>query len=398
LAYHPAIPEPKSKNMSFIPLRPIVLLAMALLLACVAPALAAPPTIDTSARNAFIVDFDTGAVLLDKGADQRIPPASMSKMMAEYVVFGLLKSGKATLDDMLPVSETAWKTGGSKMFVPLHQRVRLEDLLRGMIIQSGNDAAVVLAEGLAGSEAAFVELMNQKTRDLGMTGSHFANVNGLPDPDEYMTARDLATLARHLIADFPEYYHFDSEKEFTYNGIKQGNRNPLLYEDIGADGLKTGHTDEAGYCLTASVIRAGRRIIVVLAGMKTMKERGSEGDKLIEWAYRVFNDYHLVKAGDAIDQAPVWMGETAQVPVTVQQDVMLTLPRASRADMQVKAVYDGPARAPVAQGQTVGSLVITAPDMQTVQVPLVASQPVARLSPFGRMAAAAGYLIFGKRN
>ncbi len=388
--------------MRFILLRPSVPFALALLLACIAPAprpaWAAAPTIDTSARNAFVVDFDTGAVLLDKGADQRIPPASMSKMMAEYVVFGFLKSGKATLDDMLPVSEAAWKTGGSKMFVPLHQKVKLDDLLRGMIIQSGNDAAVVLAEGLAGSEAAFVELMNQKARDLGMTGSHFANVNGLPDPDEYMTARDLATLARHLIADFPEYYHYDSEKDFTYNGIKQGNRNPLLYEDIGADGLKTGHTDEAGYCLTASVIRAGRRIIVVLAGMKTMKERGSEGDKLIEWAYRVFNDYHLVKAGDAVDQAPVWMGETAQVPVTVQQDVTLTLPRASRADMQDKAVYDGPARAPVAQGQIVGNLVITAPDVATIQVPLVASQPVARLSPFGRMAAAAGYLIFGKRN
>jgi len=381
--------------MNFISPR---LIALSLLLAGAVPAWAAPPTIDTTARNAFIVDFDTGAVLLDKGADQRMPPASMSKMMAEYVVFDFLKSGKATLDDMLPVSETAWKTGGSKMFVPLGQKVRLEDLLRGMIIQSGNDACVVLAEGLAGSEAAFVELMNQKARDLGMTGSHFANVNGLPDPDEYMTARDLATLARHLIADFPEYYHYDSEKDFTYNGIKQGNRNPLLYEDIGADGLKTGHTDEAGYCLTASVIRAGRRIIVVLAGMNTMKERGSEGDKLIEWAYRVFNDYHLVKAGDVLDQAPVWMGEVGQVPVTVRQDVTVTLPRASRDAMQVKAVYDGPAKAPVAQGQTVGSLVISAPDVPTVQVPLIASQPVAPLSAFGRMAAAAGYLVFGKRN
>jgi serine-type D-Ala-D-Ala carboxypeptidase (penicillin-binding protein 5/6) len=381
--------------MNFIPPR---LIALFLLLAGAVPAWAAPPTIDTSARNAFIVDFDTGAVLLDKGADQRMPPASMSKMMAEYVVFDFLKSGKATLDDMLPVSEKAWKTSGSKMFVPLNQKVRLEDLLRGMIIQSGNDACVVLAEGLAGSEAAFVELMNQKARDLGMTGSHFANVNGLPDPDEYMTARDLATLARHLIADFPEYYHYDSEKDFTYNGIKQGNRNPLLYEDIGADGLKTGHTDEAGYCLTASVIRAGRRIIVVLAGMNTMKERGSEGDKLIEWAYRVYNDYHLVKAGDVLDQAPVWMGEAGQVPVAVRQDVTVTLPRASRDGMQVKAVYDGPAQAPVALGQTVGALVITAPDVPTVQVPLVASQPVAPLNAFGRMAAAAGYLVFGKRN
>jgi len=381
--------------------------ALALLLACaapvwapdfIAPAFAAPPVIDTTARNAFVVDYDTGAVLLDKGADQRIPPASMSKMMAEYVVFGFLKSGQATLDDTLPVSEDAWKTGGSKMFVPLHQKVRLEDLLRGMIIQSGNDAAVVLAEGLAGSQAAFVDQMNQKAQGLGMTGSHFANVNGLPDPDEYMTARDLATLARHLISDFPQYYHYDSEKDFTYGGIKQENRNPLLFEDIGVDGLKTGHTDEAGFCLTASAIRGGRRVIVVLAGMKTMKERGTEGDKLIDWAYRAYNNYRLVKAGDPVDQAPVWMGEQTQVPVTVQQDVTVTLPRESRDGMVVKTVYDGAVRAPVAQGQTVGTLVITAPDVPSIQVPLVASQPVAPLSPIGRMAAAAGYLVFGKHN
>ena len=237
--------------MNSTPCHRLAPFALALLLVCaapvwapdfIAPAFAAPPIIDTTARNAFVVDYDTGAVLLDKGADQRIPPASMSKMMAEYVVFGFLKSGQATLDDTLPVSEDAWKTGGSKMFVPLHQKVRLEDLLRGMIIQSGNDAAVVLAEGLAGSQAAFVDQMNQKAQGLGMTGSHFANVNGLPDPDEYMTARDLATLARHLISDFPQYYHYDSEKDFTYGGIKQENRNPLLFEDIGVDGLKTGHT------------------------------------------------------------------------------------------------------------------------------------------------------------
>jgi len=378
---------------------PLHLLAVTALLSAAAPAFAAMPSIDTSARNAFVIDFDTGAVLLDKGADQRIAPASMSKMMTEYVVFDYLKKGRATLDDMLPVSEKAWRTQGSKMFVPLGQKVKLDDLLRGMIIQSGNDACLVLAEGLAGSEAAFVEQMNATAKALGLTGSHFVNVDGLPDPDEYMTARDLATLARHLIADFPEYYHYDSEKDFTFNGIKQGNRNPLLYADSTVDGLKTGHTDEAGYCLTASAVRGGRRVIVVLAGMATMKERGSESAKLLEFAYREYNDYKLATAGEVIDQAPVWLGETGQVTVTVARDVVVTLPRRDRPDMKVSAVYDGPVHAPVAIGQPVGKLVIAAPDLpQPIAVALVAAQPVGRLGPFGRMAAAAGYLAFGRRN
>jgi D-alanyl-D-alanine carboxypeptidase (penicillin-binding protein 5/6) len=376
---------------------PFRLIVAGILLLVAFPAFAAAPTIDTTARNALVIDYDTGATLLDKGADQRIPPASMSKMMAEYVVFGYLKSGRAKMDDMLPVSEKAWRTGGSKMFVALNSQVKVEDLLRGMIIQSGNDACVVLAEGLAGSEAAFVEQMNQKAQELGMTGSHFANVNGLPDPDEYMTARDLATLATHLISDFQEYYHFDSEKEFTYNGIHQGNRNPLLYADIGADGLKTGHTDEAGYCLTASVLRQDRRIIVVLAGMNTMKERGSESAKLIEWAYREFNDYRIAKAGEVIDQAPVWMGDEGQVPVAATKDVTVTLPRNARPSMKVVAVYDGPVKAPVATGQPVGKLVVTAADTPAIEIPLAATASVGRLGGFGRIALAAGYLVYGKR-
>src|SRR5579862_7145614 len=207
--------------------------------------------IDTLATHALILEAETGAVLLDKAADERIPTASLSKVMTAYVVFDMLKRGRAKLDDELPVSETAWRTQGSKMFVPLGGRIKIDDLLRGMIVQSGNDACIVLAEGLAGSQEAFVDQMNEKAKQLGLNNSHFANVDGLPDPNEYVTARELAELARRLVVDFPEYYHYDAEKEFTYNGIKQGNRNPLLYKDLGADGMKTGHTDEAGYSLTA---------------------------------------------------------------------------------------------------------------------------------------------------
>ena len=353
--------------------------------------------IDTQARNALIVDFETGASMLDKGADERMPPASMSKIMTAYVVYDALKKGKLSLEDMLPVSEKAWRTQGSKMFVPLGGRVKVEDLIRGLIVQSGNDACIVLAEGIAGSEAAFVEMMNEKAKELGLKNSHFANVDGLPDPNEYMTARDLATLARRLITDFPEYYHYDSEKDFTYNGIKQGNRNPLLYKDLGVDGMKTGHTDEAGYCLTASAIRDGRRVIMVLAGLPTMKSRSTEGERLLEWAFREFNNYRLVKAGDTLDQADVWLGAEPKVPVMAQQDVVVTLPKAARRTMKATVHYDGPVHAPVAKGETVGKLTITADGVDPVTIPLVAAQPVAKLGPMGRIAVAAGYLVWGKR-
>jgi len=370
------------------------------LLACAAPASAAPPTIDTSAKHAFVLDYNTGTILLSKGGDERIPPASMSKMMTAYVVFEYLKKGQATMDDMLPVSEKAWvkhKTGESNMFVPLGARVKIEDLVRGMIIQSGNDACVVLAEGLAGSEQAFVEQMNATAKRLGLANTHYDNVDGLPDVQEYTTAHDLGMLARHLIADFPEHYGYEAEKDFTYNGIKQGNRNPLLYKNLGVDGLKTGHTSEAGYGLTVSALRDGRRVIVVLAGMQSMKERSVESEKVLEWAYREFSDYRLVKAGDPIDEAPVWLGETTKVPATTKADVFVTLPKKARRELKVTAVYDAPVKAPVAQGQPVGKLVIAAPDMDAIDVLLVAAQPVAQLNPLGRVAAAAGYLLWGKR-
>ncbi|MGH7033103.1 MAG: D-alanyl-D-alanine carboxypeptidase family protein, partial [Stellaceae bacterium] len=305
-----------------------ILLVLSLAFAAVAPARHAwadPPTIDVAANTAIALDYDTGVVLYDKDADKRIPPASMSKIMTAYVVYSYLKDGRVKLDDTLPVSEKAWakhKTNESNMFVPLGAQVKVEDLIRGMIIQSGNDACVVLAEGLAGSTDAFVDQMNQMAQKLGLKGSHFADVDGLPDPEEYMTARDIATLARALIRDFPEYQHYDAEKEFTYNGIKQGNRNPLLYKDIGVDGMKTGHTEEAGYGITVTALRNGQRIIEVLSGMKSMNARSQESEKLLDWAYREWGNYKLVKAGDTLDEAPVWLGAAATVPVTTAKDVV----------------------------------------------------------------------------
>ncbi len=356
------------------------------------------PAFDTAARNAIVIDYQTGAVLLEKNADQRIPTASMSKIMTAYVIYSYLRDGKAKTDDILPVSEKAWRTGGSKMFVPYPGQVKVDDLLQGMIIQSGNDACIVLAEGLAGSEQAFVEKMNETAHKIGLKDSHFANADGLPAPDHYSTVRDLAKLAVHYIKDFPEYYKYEAVKDFTYNGIKQGNRNPLLYKDMGADGIKTGHTEEAGYGLVGSAVRSGRRVIFVLAGMRSMKERAQESERVLDWAYREFTNYAIVKAGEPIDEAPVWMGVREKVPAAPAKDAIVTLWRGARKDMKVSAVYDGEVKAPVAVGQPVGKLVITAPDNAPIEIPLVATQEVDRLGPLGRMAAVAGHLLWGRKN
>jgi serine-type D-Ala-D-Ala carboxypeptidase (penicillin-binding protein 5/6) len=354
--------------------------------------------IDTQATHALIIEADTGAVLLDKGADQRIPTASLSKVMTAYVIFGLLKEGRAKLTDELPVSEAAWRTGGSKMFVPLGGHTTIDDLLQGMIVQSGNDACVVLAEGLAGSQAAFVDLMNQKAKEIGLTNSHFADVDGLPDPDHYSTARDLVTLAVRTIRDFPEYYHYYAEKDFSFNNINQGNRNPLLYKDLGADGLKTGHTEEAGYSLLASLHRDKRRIILVLSGMPSMKVRAQEGERLAQWAFREFNDYQLFSAGDKVDDAEVWLGTAAKVPLTVDKDIVVTLPRKSRKDLKVTVSYDQPVPAPIRKGEKIGKVTIAAPDITPIEVPLHAGAAVDRMGTFGRMAMVAAHLIWGDRH
>jgi serine-type D-Ala-D-Ala carboxypeptidase (penicillin-binding protein 5/6) len=363
------------------------------------PQTTAPDTgIDTEAKHALIIEADTNTVLFDKYGEDRMPPASMSKIMTAYVVFGMLKDGKVKLTDEFTVSEKAWKLGGSKMFVGIGGHVTVENLIQGMLVQSGNDACVVLAEGLAGSEASFVDLMNQKAGEIGLKDSHFANVTGLPDPNDWMTAHDLATLAIRTIQDFPEYYHYFSEKDFLFNNIDQGNRNPLLYLNIGADGLKTGHTDESGYSLTGSIVRGDRRVIIVLGGLPTMKSRASESERLVEWAFREFNNYKLFKAGDKVDDAEVWLGVEPKVAMTVDSDLTVTLPRRSRRDMKVTVDYTGPVPAPIKQGDQIGKVVVSAPDIQPTERPLYAAANVAPIGTIGRMASVAAYLIWGNRH
>jgi len=372
--------------------------ASALALVLAATPLRPAAAIETMAREAILVDANSGAVLLEKNPDQPTPPASMSKIMTAYMVFSQLRDGKLKLDDTFPVSENAWRKGGcvsegSTMCLKLGERVRVEDLIQGMIVQSGNDACIVLAEGLAGSEEAFAAQMTKKGREIGLQGSTFRNATGLPEAEHVMTARDLATLAKRTIQDFPEYYHYYSEKEFTWNGIKQGNRNPLLYKSAGADGLKTGHTKDAGYGLTASAKQNDRRVILVVAGLPSMKVRGEESERLIDYAFREFENVRLVNAGEQVDTAEVWLGDEDTVPLQAAEDVVVTIPRRARGDLKVAVVYDGPVPAPIHKGDVVAKLNVFAPGIPPLEVPLVAGADVDRKGPIGRAFAALGSLV-----
>ncbi|HLI12811.1 MAG TPA: D-alanyl-D-alanine carboxypeptidase family protein [Alphaproteobacteria bacterium] len=372
-----------------------LLLSLALAFAITArTAAAALPTVDTTARQGIMIDYNTGAVLFAKNPDERMAPSSMSKMMTLYILFKHLKEGRIKMGDTLGVSEKAWRTGGSKMFVMVGSRVKVEDLIQGIAVQSGNDACVVVAEGLSGSEAAFAQEMNKTAKDLGLTNSHFVDASGLPDPQQYMTARDLATLARALIHDFPEYYHYFSEIDFTYNGIKQGNRNPLLYKNDNVDGVKTGHTEVGGYGLTASALRNGRRLILVLNGMSSVNERSRESERLLDWGFHEWNNYTLFKAGEKVTDAEVWLGAQATVPLVVSQDLVVTMPQTERDQMKVTASYDGPIPAPLPKGKTVGQVRVEAPDLPAVQAPLQTGDAVDRLGFFGRIGAALRSLVW----
>ncbi len=355
----------------------------------------------TTAREAIVVDATTGRILMEKNADKPMPPASMSKLMTAYIVFERLQEGSLSLDDTFRVSKNAWRTGGEKsgsstMFLEPNQRVSTEELLRGIIVQSGNDACIVIAEGVSGSEAAFADEMTAKAKEIGMTGSNFANSTGWPDPDHYMTAADLAQLALRIIQDFPEFYHYYSETEFTYNGIRQTNRNPLLYKGIGVDGLKTGLTTEAGYGLTASAERNGRRVILVLNGMNSARERAVESERLMDWAFEAFNNYALFKRGDAVVDAEVWLGTHSRVPLIIDQDVVLTLPRKARPDMKVAVRYEGPIPAPIVAGTPIATLEITAPGEDPLSIPLLAGADVEGLGVISRLVAAIDFLIWGE--
>jgi D-alanyl-D-alanine carboxypeptidase (penicillin-binding protein 5/6) len=281
------------------------------------------------------------------------------------------------------------------MFVKVGNRAKVEDLIRGIVVQSGNDACIVVAEGLAGTEEAFADLMNKKAAELGLRNSRFANATGWPDPNQKMSPHDLAILARHIIHDFPQYYHYFKEKNFTYAKIRQGNRNPLIYKKMGADGLKTGHTEESGYGITASATRGERRLILVVNGLGSVSERARESEKLLEWGFREFDNFPLFKAGETVADAEVWLGAEASVPLVVPEDLTVTLKRTSRRAMKATVVYDGPVPAPIEKGAEVAKLVISAPDMEPLEIPLYAGEGVERLGAMGRLFAALGYLVWG---
>lgn len=336
----------------------------------------------TAAKQALIIDYETGQTLLAKNDKQHMPTSSMSKVMTAYMVFDALKKGTVKLDSEFRVSEKAWKKGGSKMFVEVGKKISVEDLLRGIIIQSGNDATIVIAEGLAGNEAAFAKNMTRKAKEIGMKDSNFVNASGWPDPNHYSSAQDLVTLAKAMIEDFPQYYGFYGEKEFSYNNIKQANRNPLLYRNIGADGLKTGHTEIAGYGLIGTAKQDNRRVIMVVNGLESEKARADESVRLIEWALNNFVNIDLAKADKEITKAPVTMGKADQVTLKLTKDIKLTIPKAERDNFTVDIAYNTPLIAPLLQNQEVGKLIVKIDGMPSKKYPLVTAEAVEKLGLF----------------
>ncbi|MBP5615614.1 MAG: D-alanyl-D-alanine carboxypeptidase [Alphaproteobacteria bacterium] len=357
---------------------------------------------ETSARNAILVDFDTGTYLFAKNETEQIPPASMSKLMTVYILFDRLKSGILSLDDEWVVSKNAWSkggaaSGGSTMFLNIGQTVKVDDLLRGIIVQSGNDACIVAAENISGSEENFARLMNETASKLGLKNASFANATGLPDENQRMSVEDLAILARAIIKDFGDYYHIFQEKEFTYNKIKQGNRNPLLYSMEGADGLKTGHTEEAGFCLTGSVQKNGRRLIEVVAGLSSNQARSDEAKNLMNYGFQEFENYTLFNKGQVIGVVPVWYGNQATVDMTVSNDIVRTYHKNKADKYTFKMIYDTPIKAPIAKGTRVGQIKITSPDGQTEYINLVAAKDVAKVGIFKRILANLKYYWKGRQ-
>ena len=356
--------------------------------------------IETKARAAILMDYTTGQYLYTKDHKRMLPPASMSKLMTVYIIFDKLKDGSLSLEDTFTVSENAWRkggaaSGGSTMFLKIGQKVRVEDILRGILIQSGNDACIVAAENIAGSEEDFAQQMNVKAHQLGLNNSSFANSTGLPDPDQKMSMEDLALLAKAIIQEFPEFYHIFSEKYFTFNNIKQGNRNPLLYSMPNADGMKTGHTEEAGFSLTATAKRGDRRLIEVMSGMKSNKERSEEAEKLMSWGFREFDNYQILNKNQVIVEIPVWFGTQKSVAAEVEDNVIRTIARSKVFDTKMTAVYNSPVVAPIKKGDKLGVVRVEIPDFETFEVPLLAVQDVQKVGFFGRIKENLKYLLFG---
>jgi D-alanyl-D-alanine carboxypeptidase (penicillin-binding protein 5/6) len=356
------------------------------LLSFAAAVQAAPPAPPSIVARAWMVgDLSSNQVLAALKADERVEPASLTKIMTAYVVFQALRDKKLTLEQQVNVSERAWRAPGSRMFIEPRRPVSADELIRGMIIQSGNDACIALAEAVAGSEDVFVQLMNREAERLGMKGTHFMNVTGLPDAQHYSTAQDIYTMAAALIRDFPEYYaQYYSQKEFRYNNITQPNRNRLLWTDPSVDGMKTGHTEAAGFCLVASSKRGERRLLSVLLGGTSEAGRAQESQKLLNWGYQFFDSVKLHSAGEAVKSLEVWKGASRQVKAGFKRDLMLTVPRGEASKLQAELVSRQPLVAPVSDGQRVGVLRVTIDGKPLGEYPLVALEAVPVAGLFGR--------------
>jgi len=353
---------------------------------------------ETSARGAYVLDMTTGTVLLDKNGDKPLPPASMSKLMTLYVAFEAVRDGRLGLDERLPVSQHAMSYGGSTMFLDTTDRVRVEDLLRGIVVLSGNDACAVIAEALSpdGTEAGFARYMTQRARDLGMTASVFKNSNGWPEEGHVMSMHDLVVLSKRIIKDFPEFYEMFAEREYRFDGRAPSNiynRNPLLGLGIGADGLKTGHTQAAGYGLTASARQGERRIIFAISGVESAAQRARESEAIINWAFRQFERKTVLRAGEVVTEVPVWMGATAGVGLTPAADLETLLPVLDSERVAAEVVHSGPVRAPVAAGDRLAELVLSPEGLPATRVPLVAVEDVAQGGFLIRMRVVARHLL-----
>ncbi len=347
---------------------------------------------DTTARAAWVYDVATGTVLMEKDADRAIPPASMSKLMTVYMLFEAIHEGRVSLDTRFPVSTKARQMKGSTMFLNERDRPTVEELIKGIIVLSGNDACVVVAEGLAGTEEAFAREATARAKALGLTETHLTNASGWPDPQHRMSTHDLGVLAQHLITDFPELYKNFAIKEYAFDNrapANRHNRNPILGLGIGADGLKTGHTEEAGYGLVGSAVQDGRRVIFVLSGLGSEKARAEESERIVNWAFRQFTMKTVVPKGERVAWAPVWLGAARRVALTTQDGVNVLIPAGAASGVTAEAVFDGPIEAPITAGQRLGDLVVTVPGSVQSRLPLVAADDVPRAGFVGRMQNAA---------
>jgi D-alanyl-D-alanine carboxypeptidase (penicillin-binding protein 5/6) len=355
---------------------PIVLMLWLFSQAALAVAKPIPQQPEIKASSFILMDFDSGRILAQKEPDKRVEPASITKLMTAYLVDKALAAGDISLNDTPTISEKAWRMKGSKMFIEVGKQVAVEDLIKGMVIQSGNDATVALAEHVAGSEQAFAEYMNHQAAQLGMNDTQFRNSTGWPDPDHYSTARDIAILSRAVIRDFPEGYQYYREKEYTFNEIRQFNRNRLLWRDESVDGLKTGHTEAAGYCLASSAKRGDMRLIAVVLGTDSDKARTQNSQTLLNYGFRFFESQRLYQANESLKQARVWYGDQEQVSLGVGQDVFVTIARGRYKDLDAMIEIDQQISAPIAMGQELGRLVVKLDDEEIVSQPLVALQTV----------------------